>query len=217
MRTDTEIERDVREELRRDPRVEATDIAVVVKDGVVTLAGFVKSYIYKYEAEIGAKRIAGVVGIANDLEVRLPALDERPDPEIARNAVAAIKGQAPILTEKIKIVTKNGWVLLEGTVEWQYQRDAAEDAVRRLKDVKGVTNAIVLRPCTEPTDIKMKIQEALTRSAEIDANRVIVEANGGEVILKGSVRSWIEREEAERVARAAPGVTRVEDRIVVIP
>jgi osmotically-inducible protein OsmY len=217
MRTDTEIERDVREELRWDPRVDATDIAVAVKDGVVTLAGFVKSYIYKFEAETAAKRVAGVVGIANDLEVRLPALDERPDPEIAREAVAAIKSQAPIFADKIKVVTKNGWVVLEGTVEWQYQRDAAEDAVRRLKGVKGVTNAIVLRPCTEPTEIKKLIQEALTRSAEIDANRVIVEANGSEVVLKGRVRSWAEREEAERAAWAAPGVTRVEDRMVVIP
>jgi osmotically-inducible protein OsmY len=217
MRTDTEIERDVREELRWDPRVDATDIAVVVKDGVVTLAGFVKCYIYKYEAETAAKRVAGVVGVANDLEVRLPALDERPDPEVAREAVAAIKSQATIFAEKIKVVTKNGWVVLEGTVEWQYQRDMVEDAVRHLKGVKGVTNAIVLRPCTEPTEIKKRIQEALTRSAEIDANRVIVEVNGSEVVLKGRVRSWAEREEAERAAWAAPGVTRVEDRMVVIP
>jgi osmotically-inducible protein OsmY len=215
MRKDAEIERDVKEELGWQPDLDATDIAVSVNSGVVALTGFVKSYTDKYEAENAAKRVAGVVAIANDLEVRLPAVDERPDPEIARDAAAAIKSQLPISSEHIKVVVKNGWVTLEGTVEWQYQRTTAETAVRRIKGVKGVTNAILLKPRAEPSEIKKKIQDAFKRNAEIDANRITVEANGSEVILKGAVRSWVEREEAERAAWAAPGVTKVEDRIVV--
>ncbi len=134
MRTDGDIERDVKEELKWGPDLDASDIAVSVKDGVVTLAGFVKSFTDKYEAEAAAKRVAGVSAVANDLEVRLPAFDQRPDPDIARDAVAAIKSQLPISSEHIKIVVKNGWVALEGTAEWQYQRSTAETAVRRIVD-----------------------------------------------------------------------------------
>jgi osmotically-inducible protein OsmY len=217
MRFDSEIERDVKDELQWDPDLDATNIAVSVKDGVVTLAGYVKSYTDKYEAEAAAKRVASVRAVANDLEVRLPSVDERPDPDIARDAVAAIKSQLPISSEHIKVVVKNGWVNLEGQVEWQYQRSTAENAVRRIKGVKGVSNLIQLRPRAQPEDIKRKIQEAFKRNAEVDANRIMVETNGSEVILKGTVRSWVEREEAERVAWSAPGVTKVEDRIAVSP
>jgi osmotically-inducible protein OsmY len=217
MRSDSEIERDVKEELQWDPDLDATDVAVTVKDGIVTLAGFVKSYTDKYEAEAAVKRVAGVLGVANDLEVRLPSVDERPDPDIARDAVAAIKSQLPISSQNIKVVVKNGWVTLEGQVEWQYQRNTAENAVRRIRGVKGVSNLINLKPRTEPSEIKRKIQDAFRRNAEVDANRIQVEANGSEVILKGTVRSWVEREEAERAAWSAPGVTKVEDRIVVAP
>ena len=217
MRSDSEIERDVKEELMWDPDLDATDIGVSVKNGVVTLTGFVKSYSDKYEAEAAAKRVAGVVAIANDIEVRMPSVDERPDPEIARDAVAAIKSQLPISSEKIKVVVKNGWITLEGEVEWQYQRTTAENAVRRIKGVKGVSNVIQIKPHAEPNQIKRKIQEAFRRSAEVDANRIIVETDGGTVRLKGTVRSWIEREEAERAAWAAPGVINVIDEIVVSP
>ena len=217
MRFDSEIERDVKDELQWDPDLDATNIAVSVKDGVVTLAGYVKSYTDKYEAEAAAKRVASVRAVANDLKVRLPSVDERPDPDIARDAVAAIKSQLPISSEHIKVVIKNGWVSLEGQVEWQYQRQTAEKAVRRIKGVKGVSNLIQLRPRAQPEDIKRKIQEAFKRNAEVDANRIMVETNGSEVILKGTVRSWVEREEAERVAWSAPGVTKVEDRIAVSP
>jgi osmotically-inducible protein OsmY len=161
--------------------------------------------------------VAGVLAVANDIEVRMPSIDERPDPEIARDAVAAIKSQLPISSENIKIVVRDGWVTLEGPVEWQYQRNTAETAVRRIKGVRGVSNLIQLKPRAQPSEIKRKIQDAFKRNAEIDANRIAVEANGGEVVLKGTVRSWIEREEAERAAWAAPGVTKVEDRIVVSP
>ena len=217
MRSDSEIEQDVKDELRWDPEIDATNIAVSVKKGVVTLTGFVKSYSDKYEAEAAAKRVAGVVGLANDIEVRLPGVDQRPDPEIAREAADAIRSQLPISSEHIKVIVKSGWVTLEGTVEWQYQRQTAETAVGRIRGVKGVTNSIQVKPHIEPSEIKREIQEAFRRSAEIDANRITVETLGSEVVLKGAVRSWIEREEAERAAWAAPGVTKVDDRIVVSP
>jgi len=217
MRPDEEIKRDVEAELKWDPDIDATDIAVSAKSGVVTLAGYVPSYLMKYQAEKAAKRVAGVAGVANDIEVRLPIIDERPDPEIARDAVAAIKSRLPISWDRTKVIVKNAWVTLEGEVEWNYQRQTAEEAVRTLKGVKGVTNSIVVKPRAEPTDIKKKIEEAFRRNAEIDAGRVQVETRGAEVILKGTVRSWVEREEAERAAWSAPGVVRVEDRIVVSP
>ena len=215
MKTDSELERDVKDELAWHPGLDATDIAISVKKGVVTLAGYVRSYTDKLDAEIAAKRVAGVMGVANDLEVRLPHIDERPDPDIARDAVNAIKTQLPVSSEHIKVIVKNGWVTLEGQVEWQYQRSIAESAVKGLKGVKGVSNLVRLQPKAEPADIKRKIQEAFRRSAEIDASHITVEAHGGEVVLKGKVRSWIERAEAERAAWAAPGVTHVDDRIVV--
>jgi osmotically-inducible protein OsmY len=217
MKSDSEIERNVREELQWHPDLDATDIAVSVKNGVVALTGFVSSYTDKYEAEVAVKRVAGVVGVANDLEVRIPSVDQRPDPDIARDAVAAIKSQLPVSWENIKVVVKNGWLTLEGAVEWQYQRQTAENAVRRIKGVKGVSNMIQLRPRAQPSEVKRKIQDAFRRSAEVDADHITVETNGGEVILKGTVRSWVEREEAERVAWSAPGVTMVDDRIVVSP
>lgn len=217
MRADEDVKRDVEQELRWDPDIDATDIAVTVRNGVVTLTGFVRSYSQKYQAETDAKRVAGVVAVANDLEVRLPSADQRPDPEIARDAVASLRNELPYSWEQIKVIVKNGWVTLEGDVEWNYQRERAETAVRRVKGVKGISNLIKLKPKIEPTEVKKKIEEALKRIAELDANRILVEASGSEIVLRGTVRSWAERQEAERAAWAAPGVTKVDNRIVISP
>jgi osmotically-inducible protein OsmY len=156
-----------------------------------------------------------VIGVANDIGVHLPIIHRRPDPEIARDIVRALQDDLPLSFKKIKVIVEDGWVTLEGATEWHYQRRRAEEAVERVRGVKGVINRIQVRPNIPPTEIRRKIEEAFRRSAELDASRISVESHGSEIVLTGSVRSWAEREEAEQAAWRAPGVTHVENRIRV--
>jgi osmotically-inducible protein OsmY len=214
---DTKLQHDVLAELEWDPSVDASQIGVTAKDGVVTLTGVVSSFADKMAAERAAKRVYGVRAVANDIEVKLPGGAERSDTEIAAAAVNALKWDTSVPGEAITVTVRNGWITLEGEVEWFYQKDAAERAVRLLKGVKGVVNNIKVKSRVKPGDIKDKIEEAFKRNAEIDARRITVEAQDGKVILSGRVRSWAERDEAEQAAWSAPGVTAVENHITVAP
>ena len=214
-RTDTQIQADVLAELKWEPRLNPNEIGVIVKDGVVTLTGWVDSYTKRWAAEDVAHRVRGVKAVANDIEVRLTSTDERTDQDIAKAAARALEWDAFVPPEKIDVTVSKGWVTLKGEVEWNYQKQDAERVVRRLQGVKGVSNLITVRPRTTPSELKNKIEQALVRSAELDAKNITVEVDGSKVILKGTVRSWAEKQEAERQAWAAPGVTSVDNRITI--
>lgn len=213
-RTDSTIKSNVEDEIKYDPSItDKGHIAVAVKDGVVSLTGFAKSYMDSYYAEKAAKRVSGVTAVANDIQIKLAS--ERTDPEIAEEAVRALKRELPVSSENIKVVVKNAYLTLEGEVEWNYQKEWAERAVRSIQGVKAISNLVNVKPKANPVDVKRKIEDALVRSAQIDAQRITVEVEGGKVTLKGTVRAWAERQEAERSAWAAPGVSSVDNRIVV--
>lgn len=215
MSNDRELQQDVLDELEWDPHLKAGHIGVAAEDGVITLTGTVASYDERVRAEKAARRVKGVVGIANDVQVDLPAGSVRTDTDIALAAVQSLAWNVGVPSDGVKVTVRNGWVTLDGEVDWNVQRVAAEKAVRRMVGVRGVTNLVTLRPQITTANLRARIEKALRRHAEVDAQHIAVTVDGTRVRLTGTVRSWVEREDAEAAAWAAPGVTRVENRIHV--
>ena len=214
MITDKELQHAVEQELRWEPSVDAEHIGVSVKNGVVQLDGHVDSYGEKWGAERAAMRIANVKAVASEFKVELPSSDTRTDADIARAALNLLQWNL-MVPDTVKVQVTDGWLTLKGAVEWQYQKEEAERSVRSLMGVKTIVNEITVTPKVSAVGVKSKIEDAFKRSAEIDAGHIQVEAIGSAVTLRGNVRSWVEREEAERVAWGAPGVTNVKDLITI--
>ena len=215
-KTDTEIKTDVLAELRYEPSVSIADIGVLVKDGAVTLNGFATSYGEKWNAVRATKRVAGVRAIADDIVIQLPHSQLRTDGDIADAAANQLGWFTSIPKGAARVMVSDGWVTLEGEVEWWYQKNGAQEAVQSMAGVKGVTNLITIKPKLAATDVKSAIETAFERSAMLDAEKIQVEAAGNKVTLRGKVRNYTEREEAQRVAWAAPGVWSVDNQIDVI-
>ncbi|MBA4105469.1 MAG: ornithine aminotransferase [Pirellula sp.] len=215
MKTDSQLRRDVIDELEWEPSIDASQIGVAASAGVITLTGAVSRYTEKMEAERLAKSIAGVKAVANDIDVRLQGASERNDTEIAAAALNALKWHTSIPDDKVTVTVRDGWITLDGNLDWQFQRVAARNAVCHLVGVKGVSNNIAIGPKPKAADVKSKIEAAFKRKAELDAGHVQVDTSGGVVKLKGYVDSWSEFTEAERVARAAPGVIAVDNGLTI--
>jgi osmotically-inducible protein OsmY len=215
MKTNEELQLDVMDALEWEPALNATDIGVAARDGVITLTGTVDSYPKMLAAEQAAKKVFGVRAVAEEIKVKPWGSSQKTDTEIAAAAITALKWCNSVPDDKIKVSVEDGWVKLEGQVQWQYQKDEALREVADLNGVKGVSNMITLKPVVKPADIKDKIHRAFERSATIDSGQIGIDVNGSIVRLHGKVRSWSEREDAEDAAWAAPGVTMVEDDIKV--
>jgi osmotically-inducible protein OsmY len=213
--TDLELKKKVEEELIFEPSVNAAEIGIAVKNGIVTLSGYIPSFWEKYAAERAATRVAGVKAVVNEIEVRLPTSSERTDEDIARAAVNALTWSVSVPSDRIKVKVSKGWITLEGTADWQFQKAAAEKTVRGLIGVRGISNLIDVKPQVSGFEVKSAIQDALKRSAELDASHITVDVDGEKVTLRGTVRSWFEREEAERAAWRSPGVRSVDNRITI--
>ena len=215
MDTNSQLRRKVIDELEWDPSIDASKIGVAAKDGVVTLTGTVSSYLEKQNAEQATKCITGVKAVADELTITLPGQFTRNDADIAETALSGLKFNTALPKDRVQVTVDNGWVKLEGQVDWQYQRIAAENSVRYLMGVKGVTNLIKVKPRVSASDVKSKIQSAFARNAQIDANNVTVDATGSTVTLRGKVRSWSEKQAAEMAAFSAPGVTVVDNELAI--
>jgi osmotically-inducible protein OsmY len=215
MDNDKKLQADILEELNFWPSVNAAHIGVTAKNGIVTLTGQVAHYAEKFAAEESAKGVYGVKGIANDIVVETPSSFKRTDQDITEAAVSSIKWDYYVPKDKVKVVVTNGCIKLEGTVDWQYQKDAAARCVRNLMGVSLVTNHIVVKPTAKSADVKTKIEDAFRRSADLEARRITVNTHDGKVTLTGSVSSWSEFDEAFSAAWAAPGVSSVNNDLVV--
>jgi osmotically-inducible protein OsmY len=215
-KTDTEIKTQVLSELQYEPSVKATDIGVLVKDGTVTLNGYATSYGEKWNAVRATKRVAGVNGIADDIEVKLPDSFSRNDGDIAAAAANQINSIMSIPRGTVNVIVRDGRVVLEGEVEWWFERNTAEEAVQHLTGIKMVTNMIKIKPKLMPTEVERDIKLAFERNALVDAKNIHVETSGNKVTLRGNVKNWAEREEAERAAWASSGVFSVDDQLKVV-
>jgi len=215
--TDRELQKDVQGALDWEPSIDTAEVGVTVDNGIVTLRGDVKTYAEKAAAERVTLGVYGVKAVANDLNVRLIQGADRTDGEIAQAAVNALRWNSQVPPDAVHVTVSHGWVTLKGQVDWQFQKDASAQAVRNLMGVRGVTNTVGLKPHVSIADVQSKIEAALKRSAEIDARRIHVAVTDGRVVLTGNVRSWAEREEAEKAVWAAPGVKEIDDRIAIVP
>ena len=214
-RTDEAIQTDVLEELKWDTRVQPSEIGVAVKDGIVTLNGWVDSYLKKITAQEAAHCVRGVKAVVNDIEVRLPGSAERTDADLAASVLNVLKWDAAIPDSKVDVTVSQGWVTLKGEVDHGFQKRDALRAICRLSGVKGITNLMMVKPQPAPQDLKSQIEKALVRNAQTDASRITVEVQGSEVILRGTVSSYAEKKAAEGTACSASGITEVDNRILV--